>query len=398
MTNDTLGELDAPRFELPPELQLLKENLRRFVDKELIPVERETCEHGMLKPEYLKLFTEKAKVLGLEGYNIPTEYGGGGFPLLAQMVVLSELGRTVALPCRGADVIISGPLLNPILYELTPAQKEKYLYPTLRREIRWCFAQTEPDAGGDPGSMRTTAVRKGDHYVINGTKRFITHAELANYAFVVAATDREKGSKGGISVFIVDMKAPGVKLLRQQELVIDDRPWEIAFDDVKVPVENRIGEEGKGFGSAQRWLSVGRLRHAARGMGVIARCLELGSSYAKQRVTFGQPLAERQAVQWMLADAFVDLHQLTLMVYHAASKHDRGEDIRVEGYMAKVFGDTRSYAAADNCMQIHGGMGLTTDLPMQKMWRDQRSMIITEGPTEVLKMAIARHVLRTYGG
>jgi acyl-CoA dehydrogenase len=199
-------------------------------------------------------------------------------------------------------------------------------------------------------------------------------------------------------VLIVNMKAPGVKLLREQELVIDDRPWEIAFDDVKVPVSDRIGEEGQGFKSAQRWLAVGRLRHASRSIGVIERCLELATSYARQRVTFGQPLAERQAVQWMLADAYVDLHQLKLMVYHAASKYDRGEDIRVEAYMAKMFGDTRSYLAADNCMQIHGGMGLTTDLPMQKMWRDQRSMVITEGPTEVLKMAIARHVLRTYGG
>jgi acyl-CoA dehydrogenase len=393
---DFADDAATPLFELPDEIRMLKEHLRRFVDKELIPIEHSTCEHGMLKPEALKSLTEKAKPLGLDGYNVPTEYGGQGLPLLAQMVILSELGRTIALPCRGADVILSGPLMNPILFGLDDEQKEKFLYPTLRREIRWCFCQTEPDAGGDPGSMRTTAVRDGDDYIINGTKRFITHAELATYAFVVAATDREKGSSGGISVFMVDMKSPGVTLLRQQELIIDDRPWEIAFDNVRVPVRNRIGEEGDGFKHAQGWLSVGRLRHAARSIGVIERCLELASAYAKQRVTFGQPLASRQAVQWMLADAFVDLHQLRLMVYHACAKHDRGEDIRVEAYMAKMFGDTRSYLAADNAMQIHGGMGLTSDLPMQKFWRDQRSMVITEGPTEVLKMAIARHVLRTF--
>ena len=163
------------------------------------------------------------------------------------------------------------------------------------------------------------------------------------------------------------MNAPGVKLLRQQELVIDDRPWEVAFEDVRVPVEDRIGEEGEGFRHAQNWLNVGRIRHGARAIGVIERCLELGVAYAKQRVTFGQPLADRQAVQWMLADAFMDLHQLRLMVYHAAWKYERGEDIRVEAYMAKIFGDCRSFAAADNCMEIHGGMGLATDLPIEKI-------------------------------
>jgi acyl-CoA dehydrogenase len=185
--------------------------------------------------------------------------------------------------------------------------------------------------------------------------------------------------------------------LRPQELVIDDRPWEIAFEDVKVPVENRIGEEGEGFRHAQHWINVGRIRHGARSLGVIERCLELGAKYAKQRVTFGKPLAERQAVQWMLADMFMQAHQLRLMVYDAAWKYDRGRDIRAEAYMAKIFGDAQSFAAADRCMQIHGGMGLTTDLPIEKFWRDQRSMMITEGPIEILKMALARHVLRSHG-
>ncbi len=139
------------------------------------------------------------------------------------------------------------------------------------------------------------------------------------------------------------------------------------------------------------------MRHGARGMGVIERCLELGAAYAKQRVTFGRPLAERQAVQWMLVDMHTELHQLRLMVHHAAWKADRGEDIRHDAYRCKVFGDTKSFEAADRCMQIHGGLGLTTDLPIERMWRDQRSFVITEGPTEILKMALARKVLRDYG-
>jgi acyl-CoA dehydrogenase len=339
--------------------------------------------------------TAKAKALGLSGYDVPREYGGLGMGLVAKATVWAELGRTIALPSRGADVF--GPNVSPILYHLNEDQKKKYLEPTIRGELNWCLAQTEPDAGGDPGGMRTTAVRQGDHYVINGTKRFITGADEAHYTQLIAATDRARGSRGGITAFIVDMKSPGVKLLRAQELVVDDRPWEIALENVKVPVENRIGEEGDGFRHAQHWLSVGRIRHGARSIGVIERCLELATSYAKQRVTFGQPLAERQAVQWMLADSYMELHQLRLMVYDAAWKYDQGRDIRTEAYMAKIFGDTQSFHAADRCMEIHGGMGLATDLPIEKFWRDQRSMMITEGPIEILKMTLARHVLRTYG-
>ena len=178
---------------------------------------------------------------------------------------------------------------------------------------------------------------------------------------------------------------------------MDDRPWEIAFEDVRVPVENRIGEEGEGFKFAQNWISAGRIRHGARGIGVMERCLELGASYAKQRVTFGQPLAERQAVQWMLVDTFADLHQLRMIVYHAAWKADRGEDVRHEAYMCKYLGDTKSFEATDRCMQMYGGVGLTTDFPIEKLWRDARSFMITEGPEEILKHALQRHVLNQYG-
>jgi acyl-CoA dehydrogenase len=386
------GELN---FDLPEEIRMLKDTVRKFVDRELIPIER-TCRDGhKLKPEIRANLTAKANELGLSGYDIPQEYGGLGMGLVAKVTVWAELGRTIALPSRGRDVF--GPNVSPILYHLNDAQKQKYLLPTIEGKLRWCLAQTEPDAGGDPGSMRTTAVRQGDHYVINGMKRFITGADEADYAQLVAATDRSKGSHGGITAFIVDMKAPGVRLLRPQELVVDDRPWEIAFENVRVPVEDMIGEEGEGFRHAQHWLNVGRIRHGARSIGVIERCLELGTAYAKQRVTFGKLLADRQAVQWMLAESFMEMHQLRLMVYDAAWKYDQGRDIRTEAYMAKIFGDTQSFHAADRCMEIHGGMGLATDLPIEKFWRDQRSMMITEGPIEILKMTLARHVLRTYG-
>ena len=388
--------MDGLNFELPSELKAMKESLRRFVDREMIPIERETRASYQSDPSVLTRIADKAKVLGLHNFDVPVEYGGMGLGLLARTLVWSELSRSIALPSRGGSIF--GPAISPILYSLDAEQKKKYLEPTLAGKLRWSFGQTEPDAGGDPSSMKTRAVREGDYYVINGAKRFISFANEANYIQLIALTDPEKKSKGGISAFIVDMKAPGVKLLRPQQLMIDDRPWEIAFDNVKVHVSDRVGAEGDGFKHAQHWLSVGRIRHGSRAIGVIERCLELAASYAKQRITFGRPLADRQAIQWMLADMYTELHQLRLMVWHAAWKYDRGEDIRVEAYMAKNFGNITSFQAADRCMQIHGGIGMSKDLPIETFWRDQRSMQITEGPTEVLKMTLARYVMKEYGG
>lgn len=382
-------------FNLPEELRLPKDNIRRFVDNELIPIERESMEDGKLKPEIRARIEDQTRKMGLWLVDVPEEFGGLGLDLLAKAVMWEEIGRTIALPTRNVSVF--GPIVSPILFTLNDSQKEKYLYPVIQGEKKSCFCQTEPDAGGDPGAMRTTAVRDGDHYVINGTKRFITGADEADFGQVMAATDRSKGSRGGITAFLVDMATPGITLLRQQELMIADRPWEVSFEDVRVPVENRIGEEGSGMAQAQSWLNEGRLRHGARAIGVIERCIELSVSYAKNRVTFGAALADRQAVQWMVMDMYLDVHQLRLMVREAAWRHDRGEDVLNETFMCKYFGDEMSFRAADRAMQIHGGIGLSTDLPIERFWRDQRSMIITEGPTEILKMALARRVFRQYG-
>src|SRR5262245_5317201 len=199
-------------FDLPEEIRMLRDTVRKFVDREMIPIERTARNGHKLKPEVRADLTAKARQLGLAGYDVPQEYGGLGMGLVAKVTVWAELGRTIALPSRGRDVF--GPNVSPILYHLNGAQKQKYLLPTIEGKLRWRLAQTEPDAGGDPGSMRTTAVRQGDHYVINGMKRFITGADEADYAQVIAATDRAKGSHGGITAFIVDMKAPGVRLLR----------------------------------------------------------------------------------------------------------------------------------------------------------------------------------------
>jgi acyl-CoA dehydrogenase len=384
-------------FELPEELRLFKASLRRFVDNELIPIERQTvtAEGEEIKPEYVDRLQQRAKDLGIWMMEVPEEYGGAGLTLFQRAIVIEELSRTIALPARGGS--ITGPAVRAILYTLTGEMKEKYLLPVLRGEKQVCFAQTEPDAGSDPGGMRTTAVRDGNHYLINGVKRFITGADKAAFMQLMAATDRSKGSRGGISCFLVDMDTPGVKLTTSYQTMMGDRPWEIVLDNVRVPAEHLIGEEGSGFGLAQKWLGAGRIKHGARALGVAERCLEMATSYAKQRSTFGRPLADRQAIQWKLADIFIELQAARLLVYKAATRLDNGEDAREDCYVAKYFADEMAFRAADHCMQIHGGIGLTTDLPIEKMWRQQRSYRITEGASEVMKMVIARHVLKAYG-
>ena len=199
----------------------------------------------------------------------------------------------------------------------------KYLNPVILGEKITCFAQTEPDAGSDPSALRSTAIWDGERYILNGTKRFITGAKDADFAQVIAVTDLKKGAKGGMSCLLVDMKSPGVRITATYETMMGDRPSEIVFEDVAVPTANLVGGEGDGFRLAQKWINQGRIRHGSRACGVAERCLDLTIDYVKQRKTFGEPLARRQGVQWMLADSYTELHAGTLMVREAAAKPDR---------------------------------------------------------------------------
>lgn len=383
-------------FELSGELRALKANLREFVDEELIPIELETCREPKLAPQLRERLEQRAKARGLWQLDVPVEFGGKGFGLLANVIVWSEMSRTVALPPRGPGIL--GPEVRPLLYELNDAQKEKYLYPVIRGEKKACFAQTEPQAGTDPANMKTTAVRDGNDYVINGTKWYIGHADIADFCQLVAATDPEKKARGGISLFLVDMDTPGVKVTREIKTMVRERPYEIVFENARVPASNLVGEEGQGFRLAQQWITAGRVRHAARGMGVIERCLDLAARRALERETFGRPLSDRQAVQWMIVDMYQTLYQLRLMTYDTATRSERGEDVRRESYMCKYFGDESSFKAADRCMEIYGALGITTDMPIETFWREQRTFIITEGAPEVLRTTLARHIFSDYAG
>jgi acyl-CoA dehydrogenase len=378
-----------------PSLADLRARARRFVDESLIPNERELSATYRLAPGVRADLEARARELGLWNINTPAEFGGPGLGVRGRVAIWEELGRTIALPPRNRGVM--GPEVSPILFALDAEQRRDFLEPVLRGEKVAAFAQTEPGAGSDPAAMTTAAVRDGDAYVINGRKHFIGFVDESDFIQVFATTDPAKGARG-ITAYIVPVDAPGLRIVRQMTTMMRDRPFEIAFDDVRVPLRNRIGNEGQGFAYAQSWITEGRLlRHAARGIGVIERCLELAATYAKSRTTFGAPLAERQSIQWMLVDMYTNLRHLRLLTYDAAQRYDAGEDVRYDSYICKYFGDESAFAATDRCLEIYGGIGLTTDYPIETMWRDQRSFVITEGPTEVLKMALVRHVLATYG-
>ena len=331
-------------------------------------------------------------MLGLYLYDVPEEFGGLGLGMMAKIIVWSEVSRTTALPSRALELF--GPAVSPILYTLEGEAREKYLLPVIRGEKVSCFAQTEPDAGSDPANMRTNAVRDGDHYVINGVKRFITNADNADFAQVFAVTDPQKKARGGISGFLVDMDTPGVK--------VASHPTTSWSTTSRARSCSTMCACRSPTASARRAkASATRSRGSIPAASAMARAASASWSAAssspspirRQRKTFGAALAERQGVQWPIIDMHMDAHKLRLMLYHAAWKFDRGEDCRQEAFMVKIFGDERSFWAADRCMQIHGGMGLSKELPIERFFRDQRSMMITEGSIEVLRMALARMVI-----
>jgi acyl-CoA dehydrogenase len=381
-------------FELPEDVRLLRDTVRKFVDRELIPIEMQSIEGPDLKPEYKTSLEAKAKELGLWQLDTPAEFGGQGLSLLALAVVWEEVHRSIALPNRGDGVF--GPSPRPIMLRLPEKMREKYLHPILRGEKSAAFAQTEPEAGSDPGRMKTRAVRNGDHYVINGYKRFISHVKGADFLQLVAATDPEKGSRGGLSVFIVDLDSPGLSVVRETTHMMGDVTYEIALDDVKVPIENLVGNEGDGMREAQSWISRNRIHQACHGLGVTQRCLEMICTYTQQRVTFGEAVSRRQGVQFPVADLYIKYQTGQLLTHRAAWKVDQGIPSRIDAYMAKIHCTELGFEAADRCMQFHGASGLTTELPIEAMWRRSRSYLITGGPAEIMRATLAREIFKMY--
>ncbi len=373
-------------FAFEPELLMLRDTVRRFVQEELMPLEARYANEPDIPDELRRRLQGRAKELGLWAFDLPEAYGGGGVGHVGMCLVFEELAQC-NVPSFRAQTVLT-PYLGPVLFHCTPQQKEKYLYPVVRGEQRTCFALTEPGAGSDPSGMRTRAVREGDRYRINGRKIFITSADKADFVQLFARTI-EDGQDVGVSCFLIDKGTPGFSLGQSFELMSPDRPWELVFDDVVVHASQRVGAPGQGWALAREFLDLGRLIHGPKSIGRAERALHLAIEHARERSTFGQPLAKRQAIQWMIADSATELNAARLMTYHAAWKADQGLDFHVEAAQVKLHADEMYMRVVDRALQVHGGLGLSRELPLELMYRDARSRLITEGSSEMQRMIIA---------
>lgn len=385
-------------FALQEEHRMLQETVRRFVRQELLPLEalvlqRDTqgmTGEDLLPPDIDEKLLAKAKEAGLWGLDVPEEFGGLNLDAFSKCLANEELYKTVTPFTFPPDA----PNLHMLMQTCTPDQRERYLVPYARGEKRSAIAISEPGAGSDPSGMQTTAVKKGDHWVINGRKIWISRAHIADFIIVMALTDKEKRARGGITAFLVDKGTPGLILQRQIPVIGGHAPWEIVFEDMTVPDSQVLGQIGQGFAPMQLRLTVRRLEIGSWCVGLAQRCLDMMVDYAKQRVTFGQRLADRQAIQWFIADAATDIYAARLMAHHGAWKFDQGEDVRQEASMLKVFATEMATRIADHAMQVHGGMGMSKDLPLEFIYRRLRPMRIFEGPSEVHRWVIARSLLK----
>lgn len=382
-------------FAIDHTLLMLRDSVRRFVQEELMPLEAQYANEPDIPDDVRARLQDRAKALGFWAFDLPEAHGGGGVGCLGMCLVYEELGKC-NVPSFRAQTVLT-PYLGPVLFHCTPEMQKQYLHPVVRGEMRTCFALTEPTGGSDASNMRTRAVREGDGYRINGTKIFITSADKADFVQLFARTV-EDGQDVGVSCFLIDKGTPGMRLGQSFELMSPDRPWELVFEDVVVPVRQRVGEPGKGWDLAREFLDTGRLVHGPKSIGRAERALQLAVDHANQRSTFGQPLAKRQAIQWMIADSATELHAARLMTYHAAWKADQGLDFHVEASQVKLFVDEMYLRVVDRAIQVHGGMGLSRELPLELMYRDARSRLITEGSSEMQRIIIASDVLSGRSG
>jgi alkylation response protein AidB-like acyl-CoA dehydrogenase len=374
---------------LTDEEREVREWVRTFVSKEIMPLEQTVLERERrhqrgLQPEELKALQDKAKESGFFGVQTPEEYGGMGLGALMSALIEVELGRSFVQFKFGGDA-------DNILFSANDEQKKAYLLPTINGEKHSCFAITEPGAGSDARNIRTTAVRDGDEWVINGEKTFITGGDVADFCLVFAVTDKEKGADGGVTCFLADRDAGWTSA------VIDTMgewgPAALSFQDVRVPHTSILGEEGRGFELAMQWIGKGRYMLPARALGACERLVEMAMEHAQNRETFGAPIATRQAIQWMLADSAVEIEALRWLVLTAAWQVDNGRDSRQAQSMAKLYGGVKANEIVDRMLQIHGGMGYTRELPIERWYRELRLLRIYEGTDEIQRRTIARNLL-----
>jgi acyl-CoA dehydrogenase len=365
--------------------------IRRFVNERLIPLEAKVSEDDAVPADALA----EMRALGLFGLSIPEEYGGLGLSMEAECRVMFEFCRCSPAfrSAFGTNVGIGS---QGLVMFGTEAQKQKYLPGIASGEIVTSFALTEPEAGSDSAAVRTRAELKGDHYVINGSKRYITNAARASLFTVMARTNPEVKGGAGVSSFLVSSDLPGIsvgrpeKKMGQQGAHIHD----INFDNVKVPVENRLGEEGQGFRIAMQVLDRGRLHISSVCVGVAERLIEESVRYAAERKLFGQPIANFQMIQAMLADCRAEANAGRAMVLEAARKRDAGEDVTMDAAAAKLFCSEMVGRVADRAVQIFGGSGYVADFGIERFYRDVRIFRLYEGTSEIQRLIIAREMMK----
>lgn len=382
-------------FALSDEHRMLKELVARFVQDELMPLEagvlaREAAGGGLtIGPKENQRLDEVSKSLGLWGLDAPEDVGGVDLPAVAMVGVNEELGKTITPYTLPPD----SPNLRMLAATVNERQREAYLAPYVRGETVSAIGISEPGAGADPAGMITRAERDGDDWIINGRKIWISRAEEADFTILMAVTDKEKGSRGGISAFLVDKGTSGFNVLRRIPMIGGQATYEVALEDCRVEGWKLLGQEGNGFGPMQLRLGTRRIEMASWSIGMAQRALDMICEYAPQRKTFGLPLSERQAIQWWVADAATRIHAARLMTYDCAWKLDQGRDVRVEISMIKAYATEMAWEVVDRAMQTFGAMGMTKELPLQLMASRLRTMRIYDGPTEVHKWVVARNLM-----
>ncbi len=380
-------------FTITEELKQHQALVRTFIQKELLPLEREVEERDVFPEDLRRRLRKKAVELGLWNYYTPVKFGGAGLGGLALVLVCQELGKvSIALGQQGGVI---GVARESFLFDANDAQKEKYLYPYLRGEKEFFIAITEPNAGSDTSNIVTTAVKRGDRYILNGTKTLITMAQRSDFGVILAVTDLTKRKRGGITCFFVDKGTPGFSVSRKLPTMgrrgLDT--CELSFIDCAVPKENILGEEGRGLKVALRGLVEDRLIITGCCLGAAQRVYEMSVDYARQRITFSQPLAKRQMIQSMILNMARDIWAVRMMVYNTAWEYDQGLDVRVKAAMVKAFAAEMACRAVDSAMQIHGGYGYCKDMVLEMIYRDVRASRMGGGAVEVLESWAASQLL-----
>jgi acyl-CoA dehydrogenase len=382
-------------FELSDEDRMLKELVHRFVHDALLPLEpevlrREAAGEGLsVADDERQRIDGLSRTLGLWGLDAPKDIGGADLNAVALVGVNEELGKTITPYTLPPD----SPNLRMLIGTVNERQREAYLKPYVRGETVSAIAISEPGAGSDPSAMSARAVREGDAWVLNGRKIWTSRAAQADFTIVMAVTDRDKGSHGGISAFLVDKGTPGFNVLRRIPMIGGASTYEVALENCRVEAWKLLGTLGSGFAPMQVRLSTRRIEMACWSIGMAQRALDMLCDFAPRRVTFGQPLSDRQAVQWWVADAATRIHAARLMTYDCAWKLDQGRNVRVEISMIKSFATEMAWEVVDHVMQAFGAMGMTKELPLQLMASKLRTMRIYDGPTEIHKWVVARNLL-----